>query len=211
MNALCFHGSLRAALVSTTLVSAGAAVPASAAIVTFTDPFLYESYTAGWSRPTESFESMAGASGATISGTAGGGGVSVQWAASSTGIATIAPFGTGLVLTTASSAPLSVSFTGATVQAISGNFFGRDPNSDAGAVVLNFMLADGSSSVSLISAPLGFFAFVSTGAAFESITLSPPFGSAVTPIVDNLGFGVVPSPGAAALLGLAGLARSRRR
>ena len=91
----------------------------------------------------------------------------------------------------------------------------RDRNGAPGAtsLLLSVTLDDGTSSVSLIDATTGFIGiFTNSGATFASLTLTPQAGSgSLAPVIDNLNFAVLPAPGALALLGLAGIARSRRR
>jgi len=101
------------------------------------------------------------------------------------------------------------------VYGISGNFFGTDGASTVVPSLVLVSLNDGTSYLNLIDTSTVFVGFVSTGAAISSISVSaqplPGGATSVYPTVDNLGFAYVPAPGAIALLGLAGLAGSRRR
>ena len=77
--------------------------------------------------------------------------------------------------------------------------------------VVVVLLEDGTSYVNLMTLESSFVGFISTGAAISSITLSLPLASDLYPTVDRMVFGVVPAPGAIALLGLAGFVGLRRR
>lgn len=190
-----------------------AAECASAAILTFTDPTLYDAAVAGMGRATETFDGLAGASGAVLAGSASGSGLTVAWSASSTGGVAVSPFGGSPALTTGSSAALTLSNFGVPVMGVSGWFYGRNGSTGATSLMLSVLLDDGTSSVSLIDATTGFVGvFSNSGASVASLTLTPQSGGgSLAPVVDNLGFAVMPAPGALAMLGLAGLARSRRR
>ncbi|MEY4117471.1 MAG: hypothetical protein RLZZ116_799 [Planctomycetota bacterium] len=194
-------------------ISLVAAQSASAAILTFTDPVLYEATVAGMGRATESFDGLSGASGAVITGAASGAGLTISWSASSTGGVSVSPFGGSPALTAGSGAALTLSNFGVPTMGISGSFFGRNGAPGATSLLLSVTLDDGTTSVSLIDATTGFVGiFTNSGATFSSLTLTPQSGSgSLAPVIDNLNFAVLPAPGAVALLGLAGLARSRRR
>jgi hypothetical protein len=186
---------------------------ASGAILTFTDPVLYEATVSGMGRANESFDAMSGASGATLTGAAFGPGLSIAWSASSSGGVAVSPFGGSPALTSASAGALTLSNFSAAVMGVSGTFFGRDGAVGATSLWLSVTLDDGSSSVSLIDASTGFVGiFTNSGATVASLTLTPQSGGgALAPVIDNLNFAVLPAPSALALLGAAGLLGSRRR
>ena len=100
------------------------------------------------------------------------------------------------------------------VRGVAGNFFGTDMDFNNVAVLYAVTLSDGSGYTGIASGPADFTGFWSTTAATIStidVSVANIVGSAqVYPTVDNLYF-AVPSPGAAALLGLAGLVSRRRR
>ena len=178
-----------------------------AAILIFTDQFLFDANTSAYAHATEDFNSYSGGYGSPLAGSAGG----VNWSASSTGGLSV----TGGRLGTGTASAMTISFGGASVYGVSGNFFGTD---SVGTVVPSLVLVtlnDGTSYLNLIDTATVFVGFVSTGAAITSIqvTAQPfPTGSpSVFATVDNLGVAYVPAPGALALLGLAGLAGRRRR
>lgn len=192
--------------------SLGAVGSASAAIITFTDSFVYQNALGSWTTATETFDALSGAGGPSLSGTVSDGFTPISWLASASGGTSVSPFSGSPALTTGSASALTIALSGGDVLAISGNFFGRNGSIGATGLTLQFTLADGTSSVSLIDATTGFLGFISDGAAFTAVTITPQSGGgALAPVVDNLGFSMVPSPGAIALLGLAGLASRRRR
>ena len=185
----------------------------SAAILTFTDPTLYDAAVVGMGRATETFDGLAGESGAVLTGAASGNGLTIAWTASSAGSVSVSPFNGSPALTTGSAAAVTLSNFGVPVMGISGWFYGRNGTVGATSLLLSVILDDGTSTVSLIDASTGFVGIYSNSAAsVASLTLSPQSGGgALAPVIDNLDFAVMPAPSAVALLGLAGLARSRRR
>ena len=134
----------------------------------------------------------------------------VNWSATATG-GLYVDFGyfstnnAGQALTFDFSAP------GLSVQAVGGNFFATDVSFNVVPAVVVVLLDDGTSYVNLMTLESSFVGFISTGAAISSITLSLPLASDLYPTVDRMVFGVVPAPGAIALLGLAGFVGLRRR
>ncbi len=100
---------------------------------------------------------------------------------------------------------------GLDIQAVGGNFFATDFDFTPMPAVVVVTLNDGTAYVNLTTLDQSFVGFVSTGAAITSISLSLPIDYTLFSTVDRMVFGVVPAPGALALLGLAGLARRRRR
>lgn len=105
-----------------------------------------------------------------------------------------------------------MSFSSGDVYAIGGNFFLTDINFGFLPGLVQVELADGSSYIANIQNANSFSGFVSLGSAISQITISP-FGVQPNAYVTatNLCFGVVPAPGAAALLAVAGLVSRRRR
>lgn len=105
------------------------------------------------------------------------------------------------------------SFTGG-VTAVGGNFFGSNiaGQFQLGDVLVTAVDSSGSVSQTIVGAQVGsFLGFVSNG-ALTSVTISAvqPAGGPLWPTVDNLVL-AVPTPGAVALFGLAGVAGLRRR
>ena len=100
---------------------------------------------------------------------------------------------------------------GLSIQAVGGNFFATDSSFNVVPAIVAVQLDDGTSYVNLMTLESSFVGFISTGAAISSITLSLPLASDLYPTVDRMVFGVVPAPGAIALLGLAGFVGLRRR
>jgi hypothetical protein len=100
------------------------------------------------------------------------------------------------------------------VRGVAGNFFGTDNDFNNAAVLYAVTLSDGSGYTGIATGPADFTGFWSTTAAtistIQVAVSNIAGGSDVYPTVDNLYF-AVPSPGAAALVGLAGLVSRRRR
>lgn len=193
---------MAAVVASTVLTSA-----ASASILVYTDQLLWNLQTASLNHSTENFSSYSGAYASPMAGSAG----AVNWTATATGGLLV----NGGALTTANSTPMTLSFSGAAVQGIAGNIYGTDVNTVAVPSLVLVTLNDGTSYLNLIDTATAFVGFYSTGAAITSVQVSaqplPGGTTAVFATVDNLNFATVPAPGAVALLGLAGLAGSRRR
>jgi hypothetical protein len=118
----------------------------------------------------------------------------------------------GQLSTNNADAALTLSFSSGDVYAIGGNFFLTDINFGFLPGLVQVELADGSSYIANIQSANAFSGFVSLGSAISQITISP-FGVQPNAYVTatNLCFGVVPAPGAAALLAVAGLVGRRRR
>lgn len=175
------------------------------AILIFTDQFLFAANTSAYASATEDFNAYSGGYGSPLTGTAGG----VNWSASSSGGLTVSAGRLGA----ASPNAMEISFSGASVYGVSGNFFGTD---SVGAVVPSLVLVtlnDGTSYLNLIDTATVFVGFLSTGASISSIQITAQTvgGTSVFANADNMKFAYVPAPGALALLGFAGLAGSRRR
>ena len=134
----------------------------------------------------------------------------VNWSATATGGLYVQA---GLFSTNNAGQALTFDFSapGLSIQAVGGNFFATDVNFNVVPAIVSVLLDDGTSYVSVMTSASSFVGFVSTGAAISSITLSLPLASDLYPTVDRMVFGVVPAPGAIALLGLAGFVGLRRR
>ena len=98
------------------------------------------------------------------------------------------------------------------VYAVGGNFFSRDAAFELRPALVAVFFADGSASVQYVTSATGFSGFTSSDVAISSMSMQVyPVPAGVNYIaVDNLYFGV-PSPGALALLSVAGLVGGRRR
>ena len=179
---------------------------ASAAILVFTSEFLYDSNTTSYAAASENFDSYGGSYPTGLAGNAG----PIGWNAASTGGVSV----TGGRLSGAGTGALTVSFGGGNnVYGVAGNFFGTDASNAVVASLVLVTLNDGTSYLNLIDTSTVFVGFVSTGASISSIQISAQTlgGVSVFANADNMKFAYVPAPGALALLGLAGLAGSRRR
>jgi hypothetical protein len=153
---------------------------------------------------TESFNDFAnGAYYAPVSDTLG----NVVWTASATGGLYV---DNGL-LSTNFPVPLTFDFNPG-VRAVAGNIFGTDVNFNAVSCIVSVTLANGVTYEGISSGPSDFIGFYSTAADISTMTIVavPLVNGQVYATIDNL-YLAVPAPGAAALLGLAGLTARRRR
>ena len=99
------------------------------------------------------------------------------------------------------------------VRAVAGNIFGTDYFFNIVPTIVNVTLSDGTAYEGFTTSSSDFIGFYSSTANISSlsITVADPAGvGAVYSTIDNL-YLAIPSPGAAALIGLAGLASRRRR
>ena len=98
------------------------------------------------------------------------------------------------------------------VFAVGGNFFSRDAGFNVIPALVGVSFVDGSSSQQYVTSLTGFSGFISDVAITQLMVSVYPVPAGVNyAAVNNLYFGVVPAPGAAALLGLAALVSRRRR
>ena len=190
--------------------SAMLASSASAAIATYSQFSLWgqDVVAAGASVATETFNSYGTSYYASpLTGSVGG----INWSATATG---------GLFCSTgyfSTNNPVSATFTFAPgVMSVGANIFGTDSNFNIVAARITVTLADGSYYIATTSSPTDFVGFISNGAAISTLTMNAVGapGSNVYVTADNMYcgvVGVVPAPGAVALIGLAGLVASRRR
>ena len=112
-----------------------------------------------------------------------------------------------------SNSTVTFSFRSGQVYGIGGDFFYSSSNGSFGPGLMVLNLSDGTSYVRNVSSPTTFAGFWSLGSTISSLSITP-FGSAGASnfvATDNMAIGFVPSPGAIALLGLAGMASRRRR
>jgi opacity protein-like surface antigen len=188
--------------------------PASAAIVVYVNQGLWNSAVtnAGLVVETETFDEVEDGF---HESPFGGSTASVEWSAS----ASAGLYAQGGVLSTNRPETLTFTFTPG-VRAVGGNFFGTDIEFNNASVIFTVALSNGTSFTGEASSPASFTGFRSTTAAtISSLTIDVEpaegfMGGEVPPVypsVDNLYFGVVPAPGAIALLGAAGLIGLRRR
>ncbi|MEY4826685.1 MAG: hypothetical protein RLZZ288_236 [Planctomycetota bacterium] len=99
------------------------------------------------------------------------------------------------------------------VRAVAGNIFGTDYFFNIVPTIVNVTLSDGTAYEGFTTSSSDFIGFYSSTANISSlsITVADPAGvGAVYSTIDNL-YLAVPAPGAAALIGLAGLVSRRRR
>lgn len=185
---------------------------ASAAIVVTTNQALWNAKVATFgSVEVETFNEIAdGFHPSPFSGSTG----SVGWSAEAEG----GLFVSGGMFSTNIPEPLTFTFTPG-VRAVAGNFFGTDFDFNSITVIFSVALANGTTYEGYSEGASSFTGFRSTaGETISSLTLTvvaaPGFGGggpSAYPTVDNLYFGVIPAPGALALLGAAGMIGYRRR
>ena len=108
---------------------------------------------------------------------------------------------------------LSLNFSSANVYAVGGFFFNLDSSSTVKSGVMKIKLSDGTSFIRTVSNMTTFSGFVSDGANITSVEVSHAgtLGSQYFVATSGFNIGVIPAPGAAALVGLAGLMARRRR
>lgn len=184
--------------------SAMLASGASAAIATYSNFSFWQEdvAAAGASVATETFNSYNGFYASPLTGSVGG----INWSATATG---------GLYCQTgyfSTNNPVPATFTFAPgVMSVGANIFGTDASFNIVAARITVTLADGSSYIASTSVPTDFVGFISNGAAISSLTMNAVGSGNVYVTADNMYFGVVPAPGAVALLACAGLSATRRR
>jgi hypothetical protein len=184
------------------------ATDASAAVIAFTQKFVWEAFVTSQSNTIylEDFNDIAdGFYASPFSSSVG----PVNWNATASG----GLYAQGGQLSTNFAEPLTFSF-GPNVKGIGGSFYGTDISFNIVPSIVTISLADGTSYIGFADSSTTYTGFYSLGAAITSLTISASSlgGSAsVYPTADNMQFAVIPAPGAIALLGLAGLAGLRRR
>lgn len=118
----------------------------------------------------------------------------------------------GIISTDSALDAIVVTFTGAPVTAVGGNFWASDINFFPTGTDITISLSDGTNVSYTSTGPNDFRGFISD-VAITSMTIDAPEGLGnAWATMDNLIVGAaVPAPGAVAVLGLAGLAGIRRR
>lgn len=154
---------------------------------------------------TETFNTYSGFDAGPITGTLG----NTFWTVSAPGglFADVGMMSTNLAYST-----LSFTFSPG-VRAVAGNIFGTDTAFNVVPTIVNVTLSDGTAYEGFTTSASDFIGFYSTTANISSLSISvadPGSSSAIYSTINNL-YLAVPAPGAAALIGLAGLASRRRR
>ena len=182
----------------------------SASIATYSNFILWgEDVVAGGKTvATETFNSYNGFYANPLTGSVGG----INWSATAIG---------GLFCDSSkgwfsTNNPVAATFTFAPgVMSVGANIFGTDSSFNIVQAKITVTLADGSSYIARSNGPADFVGFISSGAAISSLTMNAVATAGSTSNVyvtaNNMYFGVVPAPGAAALIGLAALVSRRRR
>ncbi len=195
------------------LAAAVVATTSSAAIIVFTNEFVWDNYATASDAAmyTETFESYNGFYGSPLAGSIGG----VNWSAAAPGGIFVGAVGSSQALSTNAPEPMTISFTGLAVQGVAGNIYGTDINFNVVPSIVQLSMQDGTSYIGFVDSATAFVGFYSTTSAITAITISaqplPGGTNDVFATFDNMTFAVVPAPSAIALLGLAGLAGRRRR
>ena len=200
-------------LVGAAALAAFVAQSASAAIVVTTNQSLWTSAVSNFGVvATETFNGIPNGSyssplGRSVTPSAVGA-PTVSWSAVAAGGLRVLD---GVVSTVGPGVTLIFSF-GPDVRAVAGNFFGTDINFGNATVLFTVELSNGTAYEGISSDPSTFTGFRSTNAVTISsleltVVNAPGFagGGDVYPSVDNLYFGVIPAPGAFAILGAASL------
>lgn len=180
---------------------------AHAKFITTNDKSVFEllSQQGGYSLAAENFNAFSG-----FYSSLNGGSGATAWQATALGGIYVGP--SGQLSTNNADAALTLTFSSGDVYAVGGNFFLTDINFGFLPGLVQVQLADGSSYIANIQNANSFSGFVSLGSSISQITISP-FGVQPNAYVTatNLCLGVVPAPGAMALLSVAGLVNRRRR
>lgn len=152
-------------------------------------------------------QTFGGYSGYYDSGLSGGSG-DAAWTAEAAG-GLYADF--EIMSTNVSSVALTFNFSSANVFAVGGNFFNTNWDFSTGPGLVKVVV--GGVSFVLPSSPSSFAGFVSSSGSISSISIVR-YGAAAAGTyasTSSLSIGVIPAPGAVALLGIAGLSVRRRR
>lgn len=184
----------------------GSIASASAAqVISFNDSSLFTSFAVqnGAAVSTEGFDGYSGF-GSTFTGNLGG----VQWLAS----AASGMYAQGGLMSTNNPEAMTFSFGGSGVKGVGGQFFSTDINFNFVPSTIFVTLSDGSGFVGAVNSGTQFTGFWSLGSNITSIRVQPLGASgALYPTADSISIAVIPAPGAAVLLALAGSASRRRR
>jgi hypothetical protein len=121
--------------------------------------------------------------------------------------------GAGTARTQQNAEKLSLTFSSSNVFAVGGFFYNVDNGGSPRAGVMRIRLNDGTTFIRTVSNSTTFSGFVSDGASIASVEVSHAgnLGSQYFVATSGFSVGVVPAPGAAALIGLAGMIARRRR
>lgn len=119
----------------------------------------------------------------------------------------------GIARTQQNADKLTLSFASNSVFAVGGFFFNVDSLGANKTGIMRIKLSDGTNFIRTVSSNTTFSGFVSDGASIASVEVSHAgsLGSQYFVATSGFSIGVVPAPGAAALVGLAGLLARRRR
>ena len=196
--------SLTLLTISACSASAMLASGASAAIATYSNFSFWQQdvVAAGSSVATETFNSYQGFYLSPLTGSVGG----INWSATAAG----GLFCDSGYFSTNNAVTATFTFTPG-VMSVGANIFGTNSTFNLVPARITVILADGSSYIASTTGPTDFVGFISNGAAISSLTMNAVGTETTYVTADNMYFGVVPAPGAVALLACAGLSATRRR
>lgn len=203
MSSRAFIGSVIA------LTSAGYATAGVSSIFYTVDAAAWAAYSTslGASISTENFSTVSsGFYGSGITGSTAG----ISWTANAIGGVDASA---GLVTTANASNTLSFAFAPG-VNGIGGNLYGTNASFAAVPTTITVTLSNGTMYIGNSNGPSDFIGFYSTGATISSLSVAaannPSSSNPIYATADNLYFAAVPTPGAVALIGIAGVAARRR-
>ena len=121
--------------------------------------------------------------------------------------------GSSVARTLSSPETLTFTFASSNVYSVGGAFYNVDASGNQQNSVMKIKLSDGTTFVRVVSNTTTFSGFASDGVNITSLEVSRATALGAGTFVASSGFvmGVVPAPGALALIGLAGLVARRRR
>lgn len=196
--------------VACALVALVSASSASASVGAFANQVLWENYVSvkGYGVVEQQVGGRPQGHYASLSGSGGG----ISWTATAKGGLLAGPDAMATFLV-GDEVSLSVSFSPG-VRAVGGSMFSRLFKDEASPSLVEVYFADGSSFSGFTFPSQEFLGFASTDRDIVGLTISalnPGDGTLASPTIGSLYVGVIPAPGAVAVLGLAGLGGRRRR
>jgi len=195
------------------IAAAAVASTSSASIIVFTNQFVWNFYanSDSASQYTETFSTASAGYQSSLTGAMGG----VTWTFNASGGLYVGDVNSSRAVSTYYAGDALSLTLSPGVKGFAGNVYGTDVVFNVVPSIVQLSLADGTSYIGLVDSATAFVGFYSTTAAITGVTILaqplPGGTNSVYPTFDNMTFAIVPAPGAVALIGLAGLAGSRRR
>lgn len=181
---------------------------ASAEVIVFDNASLFASVADAFGQAVIN-EDFSAYDGYYASGISGGAGQTAWTATSNSGFLA----SDGVFSTNVAADALTFTFASTDVYSVGGNFFNRDADFNALPSIIRLTTSSGVSYIHFVGSSATFSGFVSTSDSIQSISITP-FGASAGrafSAVSTMTFGVIPAPGAVALLAMGGLIRRRRR